>query len=132
MIPTGKLGKSYCKYERMFFRVYEEGASWQQQQHKKKEQVSSLCHCNVAQRWMRVLEFQIKFDSLSVPLSASPLAAPLQTTSVYAELGGGGVKGLGWVVVGARLHLPRTKGRAACVVLYVNGAFLCVRRCTCR
>lgn len=42
-------------------------------------------------------------------MSVSPLAAPSALTSVYAE-------------APAQLHTPLTKGRAACVVLYVNGA----------
>lgn len=93
LIPTGKLGKSNCKYERMFFRVYE-GAL--RQQHK--EQVSVFCHSNVA-----VLGFGV-WEQISLLV----IAALLSLTSVYAE-------------VGARFHLPLTKGEGAHVALYVNG-----------
>lgn len=108
MIPMGKLGKSYCKYERVFFRVYE-GES--RQQHK--EQVSSLCHFNMAQRCVGVWSLRTNFTSCHL-CCLFPLSLLLCLWLLFMQKWG-----LGFICPSQR--------RAAHVVLYVNGAFfVCV------
>lgn len=80
MILAGKLGKSHCKYERMFFRVYE-GAS--RQQHK--EQLCRLCHSNMARRRVRVWSSWTNFHSLSSPLSVYPLGCSFARRLLFMQ-----------------------------------------------
>lgn len=104
MIPLRKLGKSHCKYERMFFRLYE-GAS--RQQHK--EQVWGHCHCNMARRCV------LGFWSLRTNFTRChrcclfPLSLLLRRWLLFMQK-----RGLGFICPSQR--------RAAHVVLYVNGA----------
>lgn len=104
MIPVGKLGDLYCKYERMFSRVYE--GAWRQHN---KEQVPSLCHFNVALRCVRVWSLRTNFTpchQLSVLPSRCFFAADFCLCRGSSS---------GFICPSQR--------RAAHVVLYGNGAF---------
>lgn len=96
LIPMGKLGKSHCKYEWMFFRVYE-GAP--RQRHK--EQVSILCHFNTARLCAGVWSLRTNFTPCHRCFFAGD----------FCLCRGGG----------SASSAPH-KRRAARVVLYVNGA----------